>query len=304
MKTFQISVPGSTSNIGPGFDCLGLALDLRNEFTFRFDKAGVCVKTEGYHAKAEEMPEENLILRAFRRYSEVIHKSFPDNIQVACVNRVPMGSGLGSSSTAIVAGILAADTYFGQPLPKERLLQIATEFEGHPDNVTPAIFGGFTAAMSVGEQVVMKHFPIADWQICLVVPHFHVSTALARKALPASVPLADAVFNLTHAIFLMRALAEGDEQGLADAMQDRLHQQFRMVLIPGAEAILNAALEAGACAAGISGSGPGMIAFTMDRGKTSGILAAMHDAALACGHSGVESFSLAIASQGAQVSFL
>ena len=300
MRSFSVYVPASTSNIGPGFDCVGLAVNLWNEARFYFDSSlsSIEITAEGYQSKVQKQPSENLIFRSFLHFFELKGIKVPEGLRIHCVNRVPIGSGLGSSSTAILIGLLAADELLGTKTSQQGILEIAAILEGHPDNVTPAIFGGLTAASMDETGVRTERFPIADWNMAVVVPHFNLSTKAARKALPDTVPFRDAVFNLNHAIFLMRALQDGDEEELRFAMQDRLHQQYRMRLIPGSEAILQAGVDAGAAATGLSGAGPGVIAFSM--GKTDQILAAMLQAAHLAGYE-ADGFELKTSSNGAWI---
>lgn len=279
MSAIRITVPASTSNLGPGFDTLGLAVSLVNRFTFTFDTDKTEVVNEGFGAEQTAAPEENLVVQSFRHRLKTLGSSAPAHLQLHCENNVPFGSGLGSSSTAITAGLMAADAWLGRSSDKIGLLSMATEIEGHPDNVTPSIFGGLTASALDQNGVRMKPFPVADWKLAIVVPNISIATKVARAALPKTVSLPDAVYNLNRVVFLMRALAEGDEEGLNFAMRDKLHQQYRMKLFSGSEDIQAAAVAAGASAAGISGAGPGIIAYTMSAERCHEILQAMAAAA-------------------------
>ncbi|NMA13079.1 MAG: homoserine kinase [Chloroflexi bacterium] len=298
MSAIRITVPASTSNLGPGFETLGLAVSLRNRFTFTFNTDKTEVINEGFGAEQNRAPEENLVVQSFHHRLKALSGSSPTHFHLHCENNVPFGSGLGSSSTAITAGLLAADAWLGKSSDKAELLSMATEIEGHPDNVTPSIFGGLTASALDQDGVRMKPFPVADWKLAIVVPNITIATKVARAALPKTVSLPDAVYNLNRIVFLMKALAEGDEDGLNFAMRDKLHQQYRMKLFSGSEDILAAAVSAGASAAGISGAGPGIIAYTMCAERCHEILQAMTTAAKKAGYR-PHAYELRISSQGA-----
>lgn len=263
MKSFTVRVPATTANIGPGFDCLGMALTLYNEADFSFEGDALRLEIEGFNRLTSADPYQNLIYTAFADTLQEHGVAVPKGIRIHCRNNVPMGSGLGSSSTALVLGLAAANEYAELGMDKPALLKAATRLEGHPDNAAPAVYGGFVSAAleDDGEIIVCRH-PVADWNMAVVVPVFNLPTSDARKVLPKSVPLADAVFNISHTLMTVEALKNGDLELLRRGMRDRLHQSYRFALIPGIENAANAAREAGA-AAGISGAGPGVIAFTL-----------------------------------------
>jgi len=163
-----------------------------------------------------------------------------------------------------LAGLLAANTLLGFPLTDTKLLTLATDIEGHPDNVTPAFYGGLTLSLFDGEDLIVDHIPVPDMTVVVVLPVFDLLTIEARAALPAQVPLSDAVFNASRVGLLVRALGAGDYDRLRIAMQDRLHQPYRMSLIPGMQTVFNEALEAGAAGVVLSGAGPSVVAFAPD----------------------------------------
>ncbi len=189
----------------------------------------------------------------------------PPGLRLRQRNGVPVQSGLGSSSTAIVGGLMGANALAGLPLSKEELLSLAAEIEGHPDNVAPALLGGLVAASSVGRQVDFIRVPIPDMKIVVAVPAIRVSTPAARALLPERIPRADAVFNIGRAALVVLALERGDYDLLSRAMFDKLHQPYRAPLIPGLYGVFDAAREAGAAGVAISGAGPTLIAFAPDR---------------------------------------
>lgn len=255
MATIRVSVPATTANLGPGFDCLALALSLHNRVEVsRVSRTQVIIHGEGAGLLPED--EGNLVLRAMQHLASYAGSVLPP-VQVFQHNAIPVGSGLGSSAAAVVAGLLAANELLGASLPLPLLLALATELEGHADNVAAALTGGLV--LVAGDEVVS--LPVAPLQAVVVLPAVTLSTRAARAALPASVPRADAVFNLAQLGLLLQALARGDQPLLARAMADRLHQPYRISLIPGMPAALAAAQAAGAAAC-LSGAGPSLIAFT------------------------------------------
>ncbi|MHC1772624.1 MAG: homoserine kinase [Flexilinea sp.] len=299
-KTFTVHVPATTSNIGPGFDCIGLALNLWNEAIFSFETEGISISIQGYTSSTATAPENNLIYKTFVDFCQQNGKTPPRDLQIECNNRIPMGSGLGSSATAILTGLLAADTWLGTGLTKTELFNIAAKIEGHPDNSAPAIYGGLIGIGMDEDSICEQNFPIAAWNTVIVVPHIDLPTKVARKILPEKVLLKDAIFNVGHAILVMHALENGDENLLHFAMRDRLHQPYRIPLITGSDAIIKAAEDAGAAAAGLSGAGPGIIAFTMS--ETDYILSKMKET-LEIYHLEAECFTPKISLSGAYISF-
>lgn len=182
------------------------------------------------------------------------------NLHMVQHNKIPSTRGLGSSSTAIVAGILIASEISGKAIPRAEALRIATEIEGHPDNVAPALYGGFTVSMQKDKQVRSLSFEVSnDLVPVAMVPNFELSTAKARNVLPQHVPYKDAVFNTAHASFLAAAFAKGDLEHLLFAVEDRLHQPYRAGLIPGFEEIVACGREMG-IPVYLSGAGPTMMA--------------------------------------------
>ena len=264
---FTIHVPATTANIGPGFDCLGLALDLWSEAAFSFEGESLEIETEGYLITDDNTSSHNLIYRAFQVFCMEHNVKPPRGMKIHCTNRIPIGAGLGSSSTAVIMGLYAANKWLGTDATKEDFLRIATAIEGHPDNVAPAIFGGLISAAMDDNEVYSKQYSVADWNIAVVVPNIVLLTNDSRKVLPEKVSLKDAVYNISHAMMVLNALQAGDEILLRKAMQDRLHQPYRLPLIPGSLDVIKAANQAGASAVGLSGAGPALIAFTMQDPK-------------------------------------
>ncbi|MFQ5435566.1 MAG: homoserine kinase, partial [Anaerolineae bacterium] len=261
MEPITVTIPATTANLGPGFDCLGLALALYNDITLTAVPGNLHIIIEGEGADELPADESNLVYQAAARVFDWVGKR-PSGLRNHQRNRIPGGSGLGSSAAATLGGIVAANGLVGGGLTDGEILRLATEMERHPDNVVPAFYGGLTlAVMGDDGRPHVEQIPVTPMQVVIVLPDFDLPTAEARAALPASVPLADAVFNIGRAGLVMRALERGDWAALTLAMRDRLHQPYRVPLIPGMAAAFTAAREAGAAAVALSGAGPSAAAF-------------------------------------------
>ncbi|MGI6604239.1 MAG: homoserine kinase [bacterium] len=264
---FCIRVPATTANLGPGFDTLGLALELYNYLEVKVGGSSglptIIVRGEGQ----EELPnnEQNLILKALKR--AFAHRALtPPELHCQLVNNIPIARGLGSSAAAIVAGLLAAQELLPVPLTQEELLDLACELEGHPDNVSAALLGGLVISCrdSNGKSHFLKvHLP-ESLKVVVAIPDFQISTQEARRVLPNSLTHHDAVFNVGRTALLTASLLTGDLSALTLALQDRLHQPYRSALIPGMEEVFKAARDAGALGVALSGAGPSIIAFAQD----------------------------------------
>ena len=282
-----VRVPGTSANCGPGFDCLGVATTIYNYIDLTLLRSSrLTVEASGEGADKIPLGKKNLTWQAIRRLLQEVGRA--DDFKGAIIrtkNNVPLSRGLGSSSTAIVAGLTAANEILGAPLDKNGLLKLATEIEGHPDNVAPAIFGGFTVSvMSGGDVQTFSFMPRIKLKLIITVPDFELSTRLARKVLPKNVALKDAIFNVSRASMLVAALVKGREDLLPFAFDDALHQPYRQKLVPGMTEVFTAAREAGALGAAISGAGSCLIAFTAaGSGLEQKISAAMTDAFAAHG---------------------
>jgi homoserine kinase len=259
--TVTVTVPATTANLGPGFDCLGLALGLYNELTLGPAESGLVVTVAGEGAGTIPAGADNLVLRAAERVFAQVGRR-PPGLRLHQRNAIPVGSGLGSSAAATLAGILAADALVDGRLSRNDVLRLATEMEGgHADNVAPALVGGLVLVNREAGEFLLEPLPVADLRLLVVLPAFELPTAVARAALPPQVPLDDAIFNAARTALLIRALAEGDYAKIGRAMHDRLHQPYRLPLIPGMAAAFAAARQAGAAGVALSGAGPSLIAF-------------------------------------------
>jgi homoserine kinase len=257
----RVRVPATTANLGPGFDCLGMALDLWNDLRFSLVGDGVKVTTVGEHSESLPTDETNLVARSFLRLYEEAGVAPPAGLTVHCDLRVPPSSGLGSSAAAAVAGLLGANTILGGPFDEAHVLELAAEIDGHPDNVAATLLGGLTIVVRKEEKLLTKKILVPEAHVALVVPALAFSTHTARAGLPAQVSMKDAVFNLGRTPLVVEALRTGDLELLGQVMEDRLHQAARLKIIPGGRVAWDAALQAGAAAVAISGSGPSLIAF-------------------------------------------
>lgn len=294
----QVRVPASTANIGPAFDCLALALDLWNEAEFELGGDGLQVSVRGEGAERLPRHERNLVYRAVARVYEEVSEAPPKNIRITCDNKIPLGSGLGSSAAASLAGLLGANALLRNPLKPELVMRLGAELEGHADNLAAALYGGLVLVKHTEWRTTAQALECAAWQAVYVLPQVRLSTRAARAALPKKVSMADAVFNMGNALAVREALRTGSLTALAEAMQDRLHQPYRLPLLPGAADGLAAAQQAGA-AAGLSGAGPGLIAF-VEPGREQAVLAAML-AAFEAHKLAARHYVLRSSAQGAQV---
>ena len=255
-----VKVPATSANLGPGFDSLGLALDLWNETTITLAiEFSMRVKGEG--ADKLSTDKNNLIFCAAQKLAELAGRSLPA-FHADCANQIPLSSGLGSSAAATLTGLLAANALLGNPFLREEILGLATEMEGHSDNVAPALTGGLVVSTLAEGKVLAHKITIrTDIHTTVALPDFHLPTQAARAALPEKVLMKDAVHNISRAVLVAEAFRSGDLDLLGKAMTDTLHQPYRLKLIPGAQSAMDAAKEAGASAVALSGAGPSLIAF-------------------------------------------
>jgi homoserine kinase len=268
-----IRVPATSANLGPGFDSLGLALDLWNETVIRL-AIEYSVQISGEGAEKLSPGENNLIIRSAQKLAECVGKRLPP-FHVDCLNRIPLSSGLGSSAAAKLTGLLGANMLLGKPLSNDEILNLGTEMEGHSDNVAPAMMGGLVVSTMADSKVLTHKIDLgtnhdSPIHITVVLPDFHISTQQARAALPDTVLMKDAVHNISRAVMVTEAFRNGDLDLLGKAMTDTLHQPHRLSLIPGAPEAMDAAKEAGASAAALSGAGPSIIAFSSKRDSAIG----------------------------------
>jgi homoserine kinase len=260
MSSYTVAIPATTGNLGPGFDCLGAALNLYNVFEFTIAPE-LKLTASGPYADKVAKNKSNLIYQSFEQVFEHIHQPKPI-IALHMDVQVPLSRGLGSSATAIVGGMIGANLLAGSPLSEQEVLQLAIEMEGHPDNVAPAMLGGCQLVASSCDGG--WEFCAIDWHqdiaIAVAIPDLELSTVKARQVLPKEVPMKDAVFNASHLALLTQALANANPAWLSSALHDKLHQPYRQSLIPVMEAVQKAAIAAGAYGMVISGAGPTLLA--------------------------------------------
>ncbi|NLY30154.1 MAG: homoserine kinase [Firmicutes bacterium] len=265
-KGVRVLVPATTANLGAGFDCLGMALSFYNVFDFELGSEGFTAAGEG--EESLRASGGRLIYRAWQAAYRYRNRSAPP-VEIRLQSNIPISRGLGSSATAIIAGLFAANHLGELGLDDHELLLLAAEIEGHPDNVAPALLGGLvvTADGNDESQGQTLHYVVLDppdeLQAVLAVPAFELSTAEARSVLPKSVSHQDAVFNVGRAALFVAAWTSERWDLLGKAMDDRLHQPMRGALVPGLTEVLEAARGAGALGAALSGAGPSVVALTL-----------------------------------------
>ena len=269
-----VRVPATTANMGPGFDCLGMALDIYDDITFaELGQGDSVVEGEGMVKSYGQ-----LALHAAQELYKEIRRTAP-SFKVCSDNRIPIGRGLGSSAAAIVGGLVAANHLCGVPLSTKEILELAVRIEGHPDNVTPALLGG-CRVMVVEEdrQLTQANVPFPpELKAVLFVPDFSMPTEESRRLLPDSLSRSDTVYNVSRAALLVTALATRRLELLQTAMGDRIHQPARSGIFSAMYCLFEAALDAGALGVFLSGGGPTVLALTLWEEKEIG--KAMEEAA-------------------------
>jgi len=264
-NSVTVSVPATTANIGPGFDCLGAALTLHNNFTFSIPEAnsGLEIIIKGEDAEKIATDATNLAYQSFLKLYQYLDREPPSSLKCEIELGYALARGLGSSATAIVGGLVGANYLAGNPIERSQIIDLAIEIEGHPDNVVPAILGNCQLSTTQGN----------EWKICQVpwhkdiipvvaIPDFILSTQEARSVLPDRVERSDAIFNIARTGFLLQGLQNNRGDWLAIALEDRLHQPYRQNLIAGYREVKKAALGAGAYGLVVSGAGPSLLALT------------------------------------------
>ncbi len=278
-----VRAPATTANMGPGFDCLGMALDIWNTISVEVGATGFVISGEG----RESLPSDadNLIYRCFKRVYDDIGKPVP-HVRIRCENEIPLGRGLGSSAAAVAGGLLAGSTISGANLSRERILELASEIEGHPDNAAAAVLGGCRIVVSDGDRLLTDGVSIpGELKAVLFVPETPMPTAQARGLLPQMVDRRDAVFNIGRAALLVNAFASGNMEHLSAATEDMLHQAVRQKIFFPMKNIFRAAMAAGALGVFLSGAGSSVLALARDREYTIGY--EMADAAMKSGVEGM-----------------
>jgi homoserine kinase len=259
MSWLSVRVPASAANLGPGYDAFGLALGLHNVFHARFADAWQ-VEIEGEGARALSTGADNQVASAMARV--FAHVGSPDrSAHIVCENAIPTGRGLGSSASAIIGGVVLADALLDAGLGRERLLEIACEIEGHPDNVAAALLGGFVIGWRAdgGACTATSIEPHGGLAAVLAIPEWELPTSQARAMLPAHVPHADAAFSAGRAGLLAVGIALGRADLIGSGLADRLHQPYRVSAVPDFDEVSDALVREGALGAVLSGAGPTIV---------------------------------------------
>ena len=252
-----VTVPATSANVGAGFDSLGLAVSMYNVFTFEEADRIQITSVDGTHIPTGS---NNLVYRSARVVYDQLGIPMK-GLRITQKNTIPMARGLGSSSACIVAGILGANALLGNKLTRRQMLTLATSIEGHPDNVAPAMLGGFvTSVIDEGQVYSVKKEIDTELAFAAFVPDFRLLTSKARAALPTMVSHKDAVYNLSRAALATAAFCDGNYALLGVATKDVLHQQYRLPLITGGDEVFELAQDLGALAVYISGAGPTIMA--------------------------------------------
>lgn len=267
-KKVHVKIPATSANMGSGFDAVGIALTLYNEILFEERPGAEAITIEIKGMGQNEIPTdpaENLVSEAMAYVAKRNGQPLPAG-HLTLINRIPPARGLGSSSAALVGGIMAGDALTGRKLTKEDILIIANSMEGHPDNVAPATYGGLTSSIIVHDKVITNSVPVEDdLSFITVSPEIEVSTEEARQALPDTIDYKSAVFNVSRVSFLLSSFFTKRYDYLKYSLQDKLHVPYRIQLIPHGQDVLDAAIAAGALGSTISGSGSTLIAFATGR---------------------------------------
>lgn len=261
----HIKVPATSANMGPGFDSIGVALQLYNHIWVEEIPSGLQIDIKRKQPIPIPTDERNLIYQTMCHFYEEKGLKVP-GIHLIQEDFIPMVRGLGSSAACIVGGLMAANELAGRPCDKEELAQMAAKLEGHPDNAAPAIFGSMVVGAMDDEK--LRHICMKlpkDLVFAIMVPDFPVSTEQSRSVLPDSYTRADVVYNVSRAALLVASLAEGNYENLEMAMEDRVHQPYRKTLIPHMEDIFAKAKEVGALACYLSGAGSTLMAMTTEK---------------------------------------
>ncbi len=261
----RVRVPATSANMGPGFDTLGIALNLYSRLEIEETDGGLDIITVNNSGNVQN-DKTNLVYRAMDRvFRETGYR--PKGLRIKQDSAIPMTRGLGSSSACIIGGMLAANALSGRTISYPDILELATEMEGHPDNAAPALYGGFCVSVKSGDRVYVKSIKLKnDLKFAVMIPDFFVATKKSRGALPDKVSLKDAAFNISRASMLQAALTTGDYDLLKIGAEDRLHQPYRKSYIDGFDEIFEHTYRIGSKATYLSGSGPTIMSILTGNG--------------------------------------
>lgn len=260
----KVRVPATSANIGPGFDTLGIAFNLYNEFEFSEDAKEI----KFYGFKEEYSNEDNIVYKAMKTcFDKCDYK--PKGLKIGLIKEeIPISRGLGSSSTCIVAGLLGANQIMGNPLSIEELFRIGVEIEGHPDNIAPAFFGGMVVSVVEDKNVFYNKIDVKEGiSFLALIPDFELSTSLARKVLPNDVRFKDAIYNISRVSLMISAFANGKYELLKYSCKDTMHEKYRSHLIKNYDLVYNKCISLGALSCFLSGAGPTIMAIIKSNDK-------------------------------------
>lgn len=259
----RVKVPATTANMGPGYDVLGMALSQYSTFQCQEDDK-ISLFIEGLESQKllDQDHEDNLVVRSMNHLFEYVNK-YPKGYKLEIINDIPLARGMGSSASAIVGGLLVANHLVDAKLGQDQILMLATQIEGHPDNVAPALMGNIVLSAMVDDNQVIYHsiHPFEDMTCVLFIPDYEVSTNMSRSVLPKSISMADAVHTSGHLSLMLAGFMTGNKDLIGKTMADKLHEPYRKGLIKSFDDFKAAALDAGAFAFSLSGSGSTIIAY-------------------------------------------
>ncbi len=264
---FEIKIPATSANLGPGFDSLGLALNISNKFIYK-ENPHFKINLIDQNGDFIHIPrEENLIYTVFRTVFEMNNQDLPA-VEISAEVNIPFARGMGSSATAILGGLIGANILLDNIYDKDNLLNLAIDIEGHPDNIVPAFTGGMVINILSNGQLKYKKVRVSEeLKIIMIIPDFKLSTAKLRELLPEKIMFSDAIFNISRTALLTSIFYDSDWDLLKVAMEDRLHQDYRSKLIPGFDEVLKTGYDAGALGIALSGAGPTIITFALENEK-------------------------------------
>lgn len=264
-RKVTIRVPASTTNLGPGFDALGLALKLYSTVTLEATRNGAEVVISGVDVDKIPSTPKHVAYQAVALVFQRCGTPHPKGLKLSIANGIPAIRGLGGSGTAILGGLLTANVFCDNPFSHSELLNFAASIEGHPDNVAASLYGGMVISVQDGEHIHTIQLACDPaLHVVVAIPEFTLSTKKARDILPKTVDFVDAIYNISRSSLLVASIATGKLDMLPIAMKDKLHQPYRSTLIPGFDDIVEAATSAGALGIALSGAGPTIAAYCTD----------------------------------------
>ena len=261
----EVIVPATSANIGPGYDCLGIALNLYNKFYFEEIDEGIIIEEK----EKEYINEDNMVYQSMLYFFEKVKPSIiPKGVKIKIIDNIPICRGLGSSATCIIAGLMGANYLSKSNLNKEEILKLATEIEGHPDNVAPAIYGNMIVSFMEDEKIYYDTIKVPkNLRFCALIPDFKLSTEKARGVLPKTIDHKDGVFNVSRATLLVTAFMNNNLELLKVACKDKFHQEYRSPLINDYDKIVTYSNKLNCLGTFLSGAGPTIMSLTSDDDK-------------------------------------